>query len=60
MESVNMKNLCTGMALLNEEKRSNKEPEKVHSTGEFVFKAKFGVRVLHYLASSLANVIRQV
>jgi len=36
------------------------EPEKAHSTGDFVIVAKFGDHVLRRLASSLSNVIRQV
>ena len=35
------------------------EPEKAHSTGDFVIVAKFGDHVLCHLASSLSNVIRQ-
>ena len=35
------------------------EPEKAHSTGEFVIVANFGDHVLCHLASSLSNVIRQ-
>ena len=35
------------------------ETEKPHSTGEFVIVEKFGDRVLHHLASSLLNVIKQ-
>ena len=35
------------------------EPEKAHSTGEFVIVAKFGDHMWHRLASSLSNVIRQ-
>ena len=42
------------------EGRQTLEPEKPHPTGEFVIVAKFGDRVLHGLASSLSNVIRQV
>ena len=33
---------------------------KACSTGEFAIVAKFGDHVLHHLASSLSNVIRQV
>ena len=40
--------------------RQTLEPEKAHSTGEFVIVAKFGDHVLSRLASSLSNVIRQV
>ena len=35
------------------------EPEKEHSTGEFVIVAKFGGYLLRHLASRLANVIRR-
>ena len=35
------------------------EPEKAHSTGEFVIVAKVGDHVLRRLASSLLNVIRR-
>ena len=42
------------------EGRQTLEPEKAHPTGEFVIVAKFGDHVLHRLASSLSNVIRQV
>ena len=35
------------------------EPQKAHLTGEFVIVAKFGGHALRYLASRLANVIRQ-
>ena len=35
------------------------EPEKAHSTDEFVIVAKFGGHVLRHLASRLANVIDQ-
>ena len=38
------------------EGRQTSEP---HSTGKFVIVAKFGDHVLHCLASSLSNVIRQ-
>ena len=41
------------------EGRQTSEPEKAHSTGEFVIVAKFGDHVLHHLAFSLSNVIRQ-
>jgi len=41
------------------EDRQISEPEKAHSTGEFVIVAKFGDHVLRHLASSLSNV-RQV
>ena len=34
-------------------------PQKEHLTGEFVIVAKFGGHALCYLASRLANVIRQ-
>jgi len=37
--------------------RQTLEPEKAHSTGEFVIVAKFGDHVLRNLASSLSNVI---
>ena len=40
--------------------RQTSEPEKAHSTGDFVIVAKFGDHVLCCLASSLSNVIRQV
>ena len=36
------------------------ELEKAHLTGEFIMVANFGDHVLHCLASSLSNVIRQV
>ena len=42
------------------EGQQTSEPEKAHSTGEFVIFAKFGDHVLCLLASSLSNVIRQV
>ena len=35
------------------------ELEKAHFTGELVIVAKFGDHVLHHLASTLSNVIRQ-
>ena len=35
------------------------ELEKAHPTGEFVIVPKFGGNVLHCLASSLSNMIRQ-
>jgi len=41
------------------EGRQTVEPEKAHSTGEFIIVAKFGDHVLRRLASSLLNVIRQ-
>jgi len=41
------------------EGRQTSEPEKAHSTGEFVIVAKFGDHVLCRLAFSLLNVIRQ-
>ena len=41
------------------EDRYLSEPQKTHSTGEFIIVAKFGGHVLHHLASWLANVIRQ-
>ena len=40
--------------------RQTSEPEKSHSTGEFVIVLKFDDHMLHRLASSLLNVIRQV
>ena len=57
------------MALLHEEDDHNhqdkgnnsSEPEKAHSTGDFVIVAKFGDHVLRpCLASNLLNVIKQV
>jgi len=43
------------------EGRQTSEPKKkAHSTSEFVIVAKFGDHMLHRLASSLLNVIRQV
>jgi len=36
------------------------EPEKAHFTGEFAIVVNFGGHVLHRLAFSLSNVIRQV
>ena len=42
------------------EGRHSSEPEKAHLTSEFVIEAKFGDHVLHNLASSLSNVVRQV
>jgi len=39
--------------------QTNVEPEKAHSTGEFVIVTKFGNHELRRLASSLSNVIRQ-
>ena len=42
------------------EGRQTSEPEKAHSTGDFVIVAKFGDHVLCCLASSLSNVIKQV
>ena len=41
------------------EDRYSSEPQKAHLTGEFVIVAKFGGHALCYLASRLANVIRQ-
>jgi len=41
------------------EDRNSSVPQKAHPTGEFVIMAKFGGHVLRYLASRLANVIRQ-
>ena len=41
------------------EDRYSLEPQKAHLTGEFVIVEKFGGHALHYLASTLANVIRQ-
>ena len=35
-------------------------PHKAHPTSEFVIVAKFSSHVLHHLASSLSNVVRQV
>ena len=39
--------------------RQTSEPEKTHSTGEFVIVAKFGEHVVCCLAFSLSNVIGQ-
>jgi len=41
------------------EDRYSSEPQKAHLTSEFVIVAKFGGHALRYLASRLANVIRQ-
>jgi len=41
------------------EGRQTLEPEKANLTGEFAIVANFGDHVLHHLASSLSNVIRQ-
>ena len=41
------------------EYKYSSEPEKAHPTGKFVFMAKFDGHVLHHLASTFANVIRQ-
>jgi len=41
------------------EDRYSSEPQKAHPTSEFVIVAKFGGHTLRYLASRLANVIRQ-
>ena len=40
------------------EVRQTSEPEKAHSTDEFVIVAKFGDHVLLHLAFNLSNVIR--
>ena len=41
------------------EDRYSLEPQKAHSTGEFIIVAKFGGHALHHVPSRLANVIRQ-
>ena len=41
------------------EGRQTLDPEKAHSTGEFIIVAKFGDHVLRHLPSNLLNVIRQ-
>ena len=53
---------CMKMTIILKIKAEGKqmsEPEKTHSIGEFVIVTKFGDHVLHHLASSLLNVIRQ-
>ena len=42
------------------EGRHSLEPEKARLTSEILIVAKFGGHVLHCLASSLSNVVRQV
>ena len=62
IESVDLKKMTTILKIKKEQGTGGSqtsEPEKAHSTGEFVIVVKFGCHVLRRLAASLSIVIRQ-